>query len=235
MTVSEPAARAPRLALTLADLIEDHVFEHGLKAGDSLPTETELEARYDVSRTVVREAARILEQRGLVDIRSGRGMTVSKVDAGPLVRQYRLLLRANPAAFSQLMDVRSLIENHVAALAATNRSETDLAEMRECLRLVRNNPTDYALALEQDLRFHALVGRACGNPLMGLIVDPINECLRTTYSLPLGYMARLESTIEEHEAIFGAIERSDVEGAQRETARHLLRVREYATELNESA
>ena len=227
MTETTDTLRTPRLPDVVADHIEAYVFERGLVAGDQLPTEAQLVEQYDVSRTVVREAARVLEQRGLVDIRPGRGMVVSKIDGAPVVRQYALLLKANPAAFEQLMDVRLLVEVHIAGLAARNHSNNDLLAIQTTLDQVRGNRDDFDLCLNEDLRFHTLVGQACGNPLMSLYVDPVNECLRETYRIPFGYMARLESTIEEHQAILDAITHGDADSAREAAREHLERVKQF--------
>ena len=70
-------ARPARLPLWLADQVEEHMLEGDYLVDAQLPTESALAARYGVSRQVVREAARLLEDRGLVNIRPGRGMTVA--------------------------------------------------------------------------------------------------------------------------------------------------------------
>ncbi|WP_426561287.1 FadR/GntR family transcriptional regulator [Angustibacter sp. McL0619] len=221
--------RPSRLPDVVARQIEEHVFAQNLVDGDQLPTEAQLSAQYDVSRTVVREATRILEQRGLVTIRPGRGMLVAKPDGGPVARQYALLLRSNPVAFDQLMDTRLLVEVHLTGLAAENRTVEDVAAMRSGLTAARANRQDYDLCLTEDLRLHALVGQASGNPLMSLFVDPVNQCLRESYRSKASYLSRLDSTLEEHEHIVDAIAAGDAESARDASRRHLERVKAAGT------
>ena len=161
--------RPARLPDVVAGHIEEDLFARNLVHGDQLPTEIELAAQYDVSRTVVREATRILEQRGLVTVRPGRGLLVATPNGGPVARQYALLLRSNPAAFDELMDTRLLVEVHLTGLAAEHRTAEHLAALRASLDAVRANRDDFDVCLREDLSFHALVGRACGNPLMSLL------------------------------------------------------------------
>ena len=227
--VISPDLRPSRLPDVVAHHIEELVFARNLAEGDQLPTEAQLCAEYDVSRTVVREATRILEQRGLVTIRPGRGMLVAKPDAGPIARQYALVLRSNPAAFDQLMDTRLLVEVHLTGLAAEHRTADDLAAMRATSATARAHRHDYELCLNEDLRFHAVVGQASGNPLMSLFVDPVNQCLRESYRSARGYLSRLDSTLDEHERIVDAIAAGDVESARTASRLHLERVKAAGT------
>lgn len=220
-------SRPLRLPEVVADRVQAELFAKGLLAGDTLPTEVQLAEQYAVSRTVVREAARILEQRGLVDIRPGRGMVVTKLDGAPLARHYALMFKASPAAFDHLMDVRLLVEVHATGLAAEHRSDSDLKAMQASLDHVAQHSNDYRLCLAEDLRFHSLVGRACGNPIMSYFLDPVNECLKETYRVSSGYMARLESTLSEHQTILNAIAAADVEKARLAATRHLERIKNY--------
>lgn len=227
LTTVADTSRPLRLPEVVADRIQTELFAKGLLAGDQLPTEVQLAGQYDVSRTVVREAARILEQRGLVDIRPGRGMVVTKLDTDLVARHYALLLKSSPAAFDELMDVRLLVEVHVTGLAAEHRSEADLKAMQASLDNAAAHRDDYSVCLTEDLRFHSLVGRACGNPLMLLFLNPVNECLRETYQVPSSYMARLKSTLHEHQVILDAISAADVEVARVAATRHLERIKNY--------
>jgi GntR family transcriptional regulator, transcriptional repressor for pyruvate dehydrogenase complex len=225
--MAAPAAdpRPPRLPEVIANRIEAALIADGIGVGEQLPTELKLAEQYGVSRTVIREAARILEQRGLVDIRSGRGMTVVELDAAPVARHYALMLRTAPAAFGQLMDARLLVEVPLTGLAAAHRSEEDLAELRASIDRVRSNRSNTQLCLDEDLHFHSLVSRASGNPMMSLFVDPVNACLRESYEPDFAYMSRLDSTIDEHQAILDAIAAGDGETASALARTHLERVK----------
>jgi GntR family transcriptional repressor for pyruvate dehydrogenase complex len=218
-------SRPQRLPEVVANRIQDALIDAGIVVGEQLPTEPQLAEQYGVSRTVVREAARILEQRGLVDIRSGRGMTVLGVDGAPIARHYALLLKASPRAFDQLMEARLLVEVPLTGLAAEHRTDQDLDEMRRSLEKVRTNRDSPAICIDEDLHFHALVGRASGNPMMSLFVDPVNECLRESYEPDFAYMARLDATLDEHDAILAAIADSNAELASELAKAHLERVK----------
>jgi GntR family transcriptional regulator, transcriptional repressor for pyruvate dehydrogenase complex len=225
------APRPARLPLWLADEIEEHMLEGEFLVDAQLPTETALSESYGVSRQVVREAARLLEDRGLVNIRPGRGMTVAAPDVETIVRRYRSLLRRDRASFVHLMQLRQMIEVDMTALAALNRTEADVARMREVLAQAAEHLDDYSACLEADLAFHLAVAHATQNPFVLTFVQPINLVLRDVYREPIGYLATQANTLREHGAIADAIAGGDADAARAAAALHLSRVVEDAAKL----
>lgn len=224
MSTPGPGARQPRLSSVIAERIQRLILEDRLQPGDRLPTEAELMAQYDVSRAVVREAGRILDDRGLVDIRPGRGMVVARPDGSQVAAQYAILLQMDEASFEQLMQTRLIVEPELAALAAVNRSDDDVALMRASLDRARAGEQSFATFLEEDLRFHELISRASGNPFFALFIDPINTCLRNLYTDSTRYLGSARLTFDEHEGIHEAIAARDAEAARSASRRHLARV-----------
>jgi GntR family transcriptional regulator, transcriptional repressor for pyruvate dehydrogenase complex len=217
-------ARPARLPLWLADQVEEDMLDGDYLVDAQLPTETALAARYGVSRQVVREAARLLEDRGLVNIRAGRGMTVAAPGIETIVQRYRSVLRRDGASFSDLMQLRQMIEVDMSALAARNRTEADVGRMREILAEARGHLDDYDACLAADLAFHMAVAQATQNPFVLTFAQPINIVLRDVYSKPIGYLATQENTLREHGAIADAIAARDAAAAREAAAAHLSRV-----------
>jgi GntR family transcriptional regulator, transcriptional repressor for pyruvate dehydrogenase complex len=225
------ALRPTRLPLWLADEIEEHMLELDYLVDAQLPTETALAQTYGVSRQVVREAARLLEDRGLVNIRPGRGMTVAAPGVDTIVQRYRSVLRRDRASFVQLMDLRRMTEVEMTAQAALNRTAADLDRMRASLEQARERLDDYTACLEADLAFHLAVAHATQNPFVLTFVQPINIVLRDVYREPIGYLATQESTLREHGAIADAIAARDPDAARAAAARHLSRIVDDAATL----
>lgn len=226
------AQRPKRLPEIVADQLQEFILSNGLKAGDRLPTEPALTEMYEVSRQVVREAARLLEQRGVVEIRAGRGMSVADVSVDAVHDIYRLFLRFKPENFEDLLATRMILEPGTAALAAVQRSEEDLLRMRETLEASKNLASDaFTEHLALDLEFHKRVSDACNNPFLIALSAPINESLREVYAEPIAYLSSLPRTHAEHETILEAIAARDPDAASRATLLHLGRVREEAQKL----
>lgn len=222
-----------RLSEDVADQITNFLVERRLEPGDRLPTEPELVEQFDVSRTVVREAGRLLVERGLVDIRPGRGMVVAAFDGTSISRQWQVMLAREQGTFRHLMEMRLALEVSMTGLAAERRTEADLAGIRETLVAFRSAGTDQRAALDADLAFHAAVAVAAHNPFFRHVIDPINDYLRQVYEPSLGYSSARDHTANEHERIAQCIEEGNPIGAREAAAHHLGRVTGHAEELVE--
>jgi GntR family transcriptional repressor for pyruvate dehydrogenase complex len=227
------ATRRPqRLPEIVADQLQEYILSNGLRPGDRLPTEPEMSEMYEVSRQVVREAARLLEQRGVVEIRAGRGMSVADVNVDGVHDIYRLFLRFKPENFEDLLTTRLILEPATAALAAEHRTEEDLQGIRETLEASKALDSQaFADHLALDLEFHRRVTNACDNPFLIALSAPINESLREVYAEPIAYLSSLPQTHAEHETILKAITDGDAEAARAATLAHLGRVRDEAQKL----
>lgn len=211
-----------RLPEAIANELQDEIL--GLAVGAKLPTENELAARFQVSRTVVREATRYLVQRGLVAVSPGRGMTVAEFDGRMIADQYALLLRNSQGSFVQLLEVRLVLEVEMAALAAARRSDDQLRAMTEINERLEASVSAKPDFLKADLGFHELVAEASGNPFFALIVRPINGFLGDAYAAGPGYPSEATQTIAEHIEIADAIAAGDPARARYATEHHLRRV-----------
>lgn len=215
-----------RLSDQVATALKDRIVAARLPTGSQLPTEMELAQEYGVSRTVVREANRILLEWGLVDIRPGRGMIVADYDGSTLARQYELMVEMTPGGFSQLMEMRLTLEVAIARHAALRRTESDIARIRASVADLGSEAVERGARLEADLGFHLAVAHATQNPFYPPAIDPVNSVLLRTYSSSRGYGDALRQTIEEHRAIADAIAVGDADAAAGAMTSHLLRVRD---------
>ena len=217
-------ARPARLPQWLADEIEEDVLAQGYPDDAQLPTETVLAQTYGVSRQVVREAARLLEDRGLVSIRAGRGMTVAAAGVDNIVQRYRTLLRRDHAGFEHLMQLRQMSEIEMAALAAVYRTADDVDRLRSLLETAIEHRDDYGAWLDADLAFHLAIAEATQNPFISTFIQPINRVLRDVYREPIGYLATQDNTLQEHRSIAAAIIDGDADAARRAASAHLTRI-----------
>lgn len=229
--VKTDLARAP-LSATVALEIERQIIEQGLTAGATLPTEVQLMEQFGVSRTVVREAARTLVQKGLVDVRPGRGMTVARVSVEQFAQQLTLLLRTGYASLDQLFELRELLEPAIAQAAARARTAAHLTEMQEILAVPEDAPADDFLTA--DLEFHTALARATGNPFFVLVTTPLQLLLHDTYDKAVRYVVYQRQTQDEHREIYNAVEAKNGRAAATATKAHLRRARVTVRELIEA-
>jgi GntR family transcriptional repressor for pyruvate dehydrogenase complex len=222
--VSETLKRVV-LSDVIADRIQEQILEERLAPGTSLPTEAELMAQYGVGRSAVREAAKVLVERGLVEVRPGKGMTVSAPLGDVVTKQLVTHLKMSRTSPAQLFEVREIIDTQIARSAARNHTDEDIAYLREVLREADEVPDDPDAYIPLDLAFHQGLARATQNPFYSLVVSAIFLLIRDPSFSPLRYSSVRELTQAEHRAIVDAIESGDEELAVKNSLGHSHRVR----------
>ncbi len=141
-----------RIAAQIADMIRAGEFIPGQR----LPPERDLAKTFGVSRNVVREAMVALEMDGLVTVRLGSGTFVANVGGG-----------SEPA---DLCLARTVIECEIAALAAENRTESDLVELREAAEQAADEADDGRRGTHWNRRFHVLLAETTRNAVLAAVV-----------------------------------------------------------------
>ena len=173
--MSGPAARAMKQSEIVARQIVAQILGEGLKEGTRLPTERAMLEEYEVGRSTLREALRLLESRGILSIRTGR-------DGGPVVRRPRpsdlgeamtLILQFEGVAFSEVFAARQALEPVLAAMAAENADQAILDSMRECVDRMAEYIGESAVFHAENLRFHELVADAAGSPVLKLLSNAV--------------------------------------------------------------
>lgn len=189
-----------------------------------LPGERSLAEQLGVSRGVVREATKRLEQQGLLEIQHGNGIRIVDRLHRPLSDSLTLLLPDMADRLQQLNETRLSIEPDAAALAAERASRVQLGALRGIHEALKRAPDNEA-AIACDLDFHRAIAAASGNLIYRLVLDSLGDLGRASRLRTIGRVGRFTG-LEHHEAILGAIERRDP-GAAREAMRfHLLVARQ---------
>lgn len=227
MTQSRGSRR--RLSERIADDLQREIVSDGFVPNRRLATEVELMERYSVSRTVVREAAKLLVQRGLVTVAPGRGMVVAEFDGAQIAEQFSLVLLASDGTFDQLLELRLALEVQIATAAAVHPSVAALDRLEDAVStgealLGGPGPIDTDAYLDADMTFHEALAEASGNPFFQLVCQPINTFLRSHYLHRGTYPSDPARTMVEHREILQALRRRDTFGARQATEEHLLRL-----------
>jgi DNA-binding FadR family transcriptional regulator len=219
------------MPVLLAEAIADGIVSRGMRPGDRLPTEAEMIAEYEVGRATLREALRVLEAQGVLEIRvgSGGGPFVARPDAHRLARMLSLLLRMSDVTLREVLDARLIVEPALAAQAASHRSEDQAAALRANQEALEKTPRGSEEFLRLNQEFHTLLADASGNrPLAALwsalsaIADGHEAGVRYT-------PAALSGMIAAHRKITSAVESGDAPGAGRVMTSHLGATRDYVT------
>jgi GntR family transcriptional regulator, transcriptional repressor for pyruvate dehydrogenase complex len=201
----EHVEREPRLSDKVANMMLETILSRRLEVGDRLPSERELGEQFGVSRTVVREAVRALVAKGVIEVRSGSGLRVAAVDAESVRESMSLFLRGGEIDFEKVHEVRSLLEGHLAGLAAERATDLDIAELRSIHERMVREAGDLEAASRDDLAFHRRVALSTHNELFLVLMDSIGGSLLDIRRANLG-SGSMPMTLSQHEAILAAIE-----------------------------
>ena len=227
----DPALRPPRRARGLVNEVMESlatsIREGAIKPGDKLPTESEIVARFDVSRTVVREAISRLQANRLVETRHGVGtfalapapdhgnFSISDVDFDTV------------SDVIALLELRISLETEAAGLAAQRRTEPNLVAMQDMLNAFAAAIEGESDAVPSDFQFHMEVARATGNRhfadlmnYLGTMIIP-RARVNTPKRAPEGRLIYLRRVHGEHESIFSAIRNQDTDAARAAMRTHL--------------
>lgn len=205
-----------RLSDEVARKITQAIQEGRYQPGQALPTEREMSVQFTVSRPVLREALRILEMQGLIDIRHGKG-TFVKMSATDIMNiPIRDWLADNYGLLLQFYEARLEIEPACAALAAERATDEDIAFLRELmsneaeLTIAETIPTFVSL----DIDFHNAVTRMTRNTfltqMMNFLINPETDMRKIVLRLP----DHLPVAHSGHSAISEAIARRDPKAAR---------------------
>ncbi|WP_221585325.1 FadR/GntR family transcriptional regulator [Microbacterium sp. G2-8] len=204
-----------------------------IAAGDIPPgsvfTLAQLERDHEASRTVVREAVRVLESLGLVASRRRVGITVQpreQWDAfAPQLIEWNLQGPFRQQQLEALMELRVAVEPMAARLASLRATPAQRAELRRLAQALKELGERGLGAsdafLDVDIAFHDLLLAASGNPQLMALRRPVREVLAGRSRLGLTPQVPAPGTLEEHEAVAAAITSGDGESAERHSRSHM--------------
>jgi len=205
---------AERVALSL---IHDIVSED-LREGDRLPLEAAMINRYQVSRASLREALRLLEVQGLVDLKPGPGggPAVGRADANYLGRTMALFFRMSACTYSQLLRAHMQLEIMCAELAAEH---PDRAERMKPF-LDPSPPDSEAEYRRSTIDFHVVVHELTDNPILVFLVEALSQIYYRHVIATMDPVAIRPTLLEEHRELAQAIIAGDVQEAKRQMTEH---------------
>ena len=221
------AIQSERLYEKIVDQIEGRILAGELQPGDHLPSERELAEQFRVSRTAVREAVKTLAEKGLVQVRPGRGTFVTN-DTSEAVRHSlgRMLKIGQPEGARYLVEVREIFEPETAALAAVRASDEQITALREAVAMMEGALDDGDTFIEGDLDFHLTLAEASQNALIPILIDSIVDLLREQRMAIFHVAGGPQRGQYHHRRILEAVSRHDPQAAREAMRAHLRQVRE---------
>lgn len=216
-----PAATKTRAFEAIVSRIENQVLNGDLKIGDRLPGERELVAQFEVSRSSVREAMRVLESNGIIASRPGdpRGAVVLPPASAPLRKMISRLATTSASSLADLLIYRMTMESSANSLAAIRRSDADLLKLEKAMARMRAARLQSQSAFSQaDLDFHDVIAQASGHALLQITGEAVRQSIEQLITSSIEQSADdealMQRTVDHHQEVFLAIQNQDAHLAE---------------------
>ncbi len=191
----------------IIDRIAEALIRNELVPGDRLPTENELVATFGVGKSSVREAIKILQAMGVVEVRRGDGTFVARsapaMGINPML--YQLLL--DQGSIQDIFDLREVFEPGYTALAMRNATQTDIKNIERELRRFEKLVESNSQTGEDDLCFHMAILEATHNPYVIRVGSTILKLFMGSVSRSVRNVPR--QAVDDHNRIFEALRDRD--------------------------
>ncbi len=228
-----------RLYQSIGQGIKALIMTGDYAIGSRLLPERDIAERFNVSRTVIREALIMLELEGLVEIRKGSGVYVLKLpDASPSILPLHTALLSTDYGPFEVLQARQIIESAIAACAATQLTKADIAEMRKVLNDEKQTMRSGGTGEENDQRFHYLIARASQNDMLVEILEKmwqarINSPMWQKLHEHIEDKTYREQWLLDHENILTALQKRDPALARQCMWQHLENVKNTLMSLSD--
>ena len=211
--------------------MEAAILQGSLCVGDRLPSERELQALMDVSRNTLRESLRVLEQKGLVEIRKGHrgGIFVKQINADSMSESLGLFVQSQRITMEEISEFRQDLEGLLTRRAALRAGSKDIGELKRLLKqavdLSESGVAKWDEFMQMDKEIHLALARIAGNPLHHFFLETVHSNFHR-YHIS-AYLPRDEETIQtplaELKGIVTAVSRGDPERAETLAREHVHR------------
>ncbi|HEX4814270.1 MAG TPA: FadR/GntR family transcriptional regulator [Nonomuraea sp.] len=214
---------------TLSDALTERMLElirtGGHRPGDRLPSTRELSQRFAVTTPTLREALRRLEATGAIEMRHGSGIYVGAA-IERLVLPNPNMREIHAPRLLELLDARILIEPPLAAMAARQAGQEELAALKQALDAAgRHLGGDDAELHDANMTFHRATARLAGNSVLHEVVDSLLTVHAPEQRQILQIFDDRRGDYEEHLAILEAVEARDPALAEERMRAHLVDVK----------
>ncbi len=205
--------------------IQQYIQEEEIAVGSKLPTEMELCDKMGVGRGTIREAMRILQAKGIVEIRPGRGAFLANAEE-PKREELSTWFTQNEVELKDVTEVRMAIEPLAVRLAIRRATPEDIQELKhiqeKAVKAAWNEDAKTMAACDE--MFHNAIMKCSRNKLLASLNKQITTCLKLFRQKTFYFPNNVENFIPAHAAIIEAFEKKDVALGEQRMIDHLLRV-----------
>lgn len=224
------AEKTSKVSQGIITQIRDVILSGRLKPGERLASENDLLNQFSVSKATIREALRVLESMGLIEIKKGQngGVFIAEVDMNTTLNSIINFLHFQPISIKDITMIRYILEPPVAEFVASRITLDDIDNLE---KMTEENLSEKVTDTSLGIGFHRYLARLSENPILILIVDFIDNLLRDI-KLQLNLGPEFFNKVKQaHHVILDCFVQKDGVGARREIAKDILWVGKYMAEL----
>ena len=218
--------RRVRLYENAVDQIQTLILRKKYTPGDRLPSERSLAQQFHISRHSLREALRILDVMGLIEIKVGDGIYVKEVDFLPYIESLNLSistrLQNERDTFAKLWEARKIIEIGMVELAVKRVNESFLKSLWWCIEEMKKNIDRQDAFISSGIRFHRLIAEIGQNEVLILVWDMLANLIRKSQNKIYRIPWSPKKALAAHKKIYLALEARDSQKAAEAMKQHML-------------
>lgn len=228
---SEKKGNISQLVNRLTMYFADEILEGRLKRGDQIESDRELAKKLNVGRSAVREALKVLDVLGMIDIRLGQGTYITSRETNFFSVPLSWSLFLDGAQVKSILQVRGALELRAVQLAAQCEDKNKLDKLTDIYYRMQktfqeskdSDNLQHALqeTLDADIEFHTCIAECSGNPIILSMLTTIRNFLKRVSGTGMVDAEQLQAVVEEHQKLYGAIISGNVEAATEIMMKHL--------------
>lgn len=228
---SEKKGNISQLVNRLTMYFADEILEGRLKRGDQIESDRELAKKLNVGRSAVREALKVLDVLGMIDIRLGQGTYITSRETNFFSVPLSWSLFLDGTQIKSILQVRGALELRAVQLAAQCEDKNKLDKLTDIYYRMQktfqeSKDTDnlqHALqeTLNADIEFHTCIAECSGNPIILSMLTTIRNFLKRVSGTGMVDAEQLQAVVEEHQKLYGAIISGNVDAATETMMKHL--------------
>jgi GntR family transcriptional repressor for pyruvate dehydrogenase complex len=225
------ASRTHKISDQIIEQIRNAILSGRFKPGDKVAAEKELISEFGVSKATLREALRVLEGMGLVEIKKGiaGGVFIAEVDMKTTIHGIINFLHFKTVSIKDITMIRYLLEPPVAQIAASRIQPEDIIKLES---MIVEHPAVPDTIVSREIGFHRYLARMTENPILILVMDFIDNILDDIkFQLDPG-AEFYHKVAKSHQAILECLKQKDGVGARREIVNDLLEVGSHLANLS---
>ncbi|MBI9094803.1 MAG: FadR family transcriptional regulator [Sphaerochaeta sp.] len=222
MKIADFSLSRTNLSQQVADHLEQVILSSPTsRISEKLPSEMKLAKQYNVSRPIIREAMKLLQERGLLTLKNGSGAYITRPETDTVMNAVSRIMQADKISAEELTQMRGILELSSIDLAVQKITDEQLQEMKVIITTFSDTTLPLKKRVSLDEAFHIAIAQASGNNLMVMFITVLTSLLRDYMGKGVLVDGGVVDGIKRHQEIFSALENRDSQAAHQAMVDHL--------------